>query len=195
MKIFIICILLSVISIPNEGIREKIETFYSSTKSISADFKMTKKSSMLKNPVVKNGKFYYQDKSIKWMINTPVKNTILITPEMAKSKTGNQSPTNLKGFSFIRKFMFGLMQGEFLNNGKFTTTIKNIGNGLIELKSLPKDKRVGNYIYAFVMNIDEKSYLLKELTIIEKSGDQIVYEFFNLKRNSDISPSVFKSFH
>jgi outer membrane lipoprotein-sorting protein len=174
--------------------KAKIESTYKSTKSLEADFKQTKVSTLLKNPVIKTGKFYFQDVQIKWMITAPKKTTILITKELNKQKIENEAPKSLQGFTFIKKFMQGLMKGDFLNSKKFKTTVSENGNKLV-LVAIPLDTRIKKYIEKFELIFRKSDIILEKLTIFDAAGDFTKYEFSNQKRNHQIADRVFETYH
>ena len=194
MKILSLFFLFISIGTTQSDLRTRIEAHYKSVKSIQSDFKQTKVSVLLKNPVVKHGQFFFQDNQIKWMIKSPQKSTILITKEFSKIKEGNEAPKSMKHFTFIKKFMTGLMNGDFLDSGKFSSTIEE-KEGQILLTAIPVDARIKKYIQKFELKFKSKELILEQLTVFEKSGDYMKYEFSNQKMNQKINSEVFQTFH
>ena len=193
-KLLFIYLSLGIFSFSQTDLKTKIENTYKSTKSIQADFTQTKVSSILKNPVIKKGRFYYQGDNIKWMITSPKKNTTIITAKSARQKVENNPPEDLKKFTFIKKFMQGLMKGDFLNEKKFQTTVVE-KNSIYYLTAVPIDSRIKKYISKFELEFRKSDIILNKLTIFENSGDYTSYEFKNQKRNAVIPASTFEKFH
>jgi outer membrane lipoprotein-sorting protein len=166
------------------------------TSSIQASFSEEKYLSVLKEPEVSSGVFFYQQKDkMRWEQRVPAKYVILINGDKLRvQEAGKEKNVAQAGrmAAQIKELMIGLVNGDFQQNRAFAQAcLESDGQYLIELT--PVNRRLKNVYTKISLVFSKSSLRLNELSFFEKGGDKSIMKFHNEKFNMDIKDSLFQN--
>jgi outer membrane lipoprotein carrier protein len=177
--------------------KKAIQDQHKSAKSISADFHEKVYSEMFETPQKGSGKmFFKQSQKIRWEHTAPKKQVILINGKNVRMSENGKEVKNTASKTILKKvqnIMLQMLSGEFLEEKDFTITyFENTVN--YKLVLTPKNDRMARYIAQVELIFEKKSLVLKEMSLIEKENEKIVYTFTNVQVNGAIDESKFTIF-
>ncbi|MCQ2265839.1 MAG: outer membrane lipoprotein carrier protein LolA [Bacteroidales bacterium] len=173
---------------------KKISTTHQQLKTLSAEFVQEKASSLFTEKVVQKGKFYYQaPKQLRWEYSSPQKLCLLFNDKKVsivteKGVVNNPNPMlNELGATII-----GTINGSNLCDQKnFKGSFYKNGKSNYTAVLIPTNKKMkGNYKKIHVL-IDGKSYLAKQVTLYEQSGDITTISFSHVTSNATLPNNLF----
>jgi outer membrane lipoprotein carrier protein len=177
--------------------KKAIQDQHKSAKSISADFHEKVYSEMFETPQKGSGKmFFKQSQKIRWEHTAPKKQVILINGKNVRMSENGKEVKNTASKTILKKvqnIMLQMLSGEFLDEKDFTIAyFENTVN--YKLVLTPKNDRMARYIAQVELIFEKKSLVLKEMSLIEKENEKIVYTFTNVQVNGAIDESKFTIF-
>lgn len=163
---------------------------------LEADFVQTKKMDMIMENAVSRGKLYYQNpEKLKWEYTKPLNYVIIFAEgELYINDAGNKSVRNTssnKLFDKIAKLITGSVNGKLLqdNNNFEISFIRE--SDLISSVIIPKDKNLKAMFAEIHLKFDKEN-IVKQVSLIEETGDATIIKFNNIKINQEIPASVFR---
>ena len=165
-----------------------------STTSLQCDFVQTKKSEMLSQKVMSQGKMYFvAPNKLRWEYNSPENILFVVNGDkILYKKNGHQDVNDVsrkKVFKKISQMMLLFVTGDFLKENKlFRTTIDGEKVTLIPLK--------GDIRHAFskvVLHIDRQRGVVTIVEMYEKRGDITLIEMKNIQKDGTIKQSLFNT--
>ncbi len=174
---------------------KKFDEISSATTSIQCDFLQKKHLSFSKEPLISEGKMYYQDQNLRWQQTSPKEYLMIISDDQIKIKEDGvvreHSLEESKYMIGIKEIMVGSITGTLLNSAEFETSFfENESNWIIKL--VPKLKKMKKLFSEIKMNFDRSTYRMKSVYLIEPTGDYTEIEFINPVFNKSLETSLFK---
>ncbi|WP_037321752.1 outer membrane lipoprotein carrier protein LolA [Salegentibacter sp. Hel_I_6] len=163
---------------------------------LEADFIQTKKIEMITDESISRGKLFYQNpEKLKWEYKEPQDYKILfIEGELHINDSGDKSVRNTssnKLFDKIAKLITGSVNGKLLlDNDNFDITYSR-ENKLISAIIIPKDDNL-KAMFAEIHLFFNDQNIIKQVDLMEESGDATIIEFSSIKINERIADSVFE---
>lgn len=175
------------------SVKSAIEKKHEETKSLMADFKEKVTSKMLKEPQISTGKFYFKkDNKVRWEHDSG-RQTILIDGDKVKLYENGKLINNVASQKIVQQIqgmMLSMLSGEFLNEKDFSISYQESATDY-KLTLTPKHPRMSKYMQKIELIFSKSSLLMEEMTMVEKSGQKIMYTFSNVKANQTIHDTKF----
>jgi outer membrane lipoprotein-sorting protein len=95
--------------------------------------------------------------------------------------------------SQIKELMIGLVNGDFQHNKAFAQTISESADQY-QIVLTPLQARLKKRYASINLYFSKTTFRIKQITFMEKSGDQSIMKFSNEKFNQEISSSLFTTF-
>jgi len=168
-----------------------------STSSIQADFREEKYLSILKEPKISSGVFYYKkNDKMRWEQQVPFKYVILINGD--KIRVQDQGKEKNMGSATrmaaqIKELMIGLVNGDFQQNKGFSLTCME-STDMYQVILSPTNKRLKSVYSKIELVFPKNTLRLAELSFFEKSGDKSLMKFQKEKLNQPIAEGLFLNF-
>lgn len=164
-------------------------------KTISANFIQTKKLEILKQPLVAQGRFFYQaPDSLRWEYTTPVRSLALMQAgELQRFVwSGNQWRADANPSSQAMQAVLGKMQmwlqGSFQDQTGFTAKLESGPPAFIKLEA---GKAMRPYVEEIVLRLGQRPGVIERIDIREYEHSSTRIEFKDLKLNAPIASEVF----
>ena len=166
------------------------------TKTLTCDFTMSKKSTLIQEKNESKGKMYFQaPHKLRWEYTSPNKSALIVNEQnVILKKADGSTNTNvntrmLKGLSDI---IIGTIDGSGLQDEKnFTSTLVYMTQSTNYILQLEPKGRLAN-MYKQIDIIFNKAYLAESIELTEKNGDSMTIQFSNHKTNQQIDQNLFK---
>lgn len=168
----------------------------SGTSTLQADFREEKHLTILKEPQISSGKFYYQkNDKMRWEQQLPYPYIMLITGDKLLIRengvTKDVSATSRMAGK-MKNMLLELIRGDFQSSNAFEVKVfESTESFMINLT--PIEKRLKNYYQEIHMVFSRKSLHLQELKFLEKKGNYTVTRFQNEKVNQRINSEIFST--
>lgn len=180
-----------------ELVKSQIAKTAASTHSIQANFQEIRKMAVLKSEQFSEGVFYYKKSDqMRWQQTKPGSYIILINGAQFRiSEAGKEKNVGgaSKMASQIRELMIGLVNGDFQHNKAFVQAISE-SNDQYQILLTPQQNRLKKRYESINLRFSKSTLRVKQITFMEKSGDQSILKFSNEKFNQEISNSLFTAF-
>ena len=177
--------------------KTKLSTANSKIKNIASDFKQIKNLSLLSEKITSKGKFYYQEEdNVRIEYTTPYEyllvmsgNKLLIKDE---AKTNRINTGGSKMMQSVNGVMIDCMRGTVFANPDFeTTAYTNSKNYLLAMTpTTPEMKQLFERIDVY---FSKDGLDVNKLVMTEIGGDYTSMEFFNIRHNTSLNESLFKT--
>ena len=166
------------------------------TKTLTCDFTMSKKSTLIQEKNESKGKMYFQaPHKLRWEYTSPNKSALIVNEQNVVLKNADGSTnTNvntrmLKGLSDI---IIGTIDGSGLQDEKnFISTLVYMTQSTNYILQLEPKGRLAN-MYKQIDIVFNKAYLAESIELTEKNGDSMTIQFSNHKTNQQIDQNLFK---
>jgi outer membrane lipoprotein-sorting protein len=166
------------------------------TKTLTCDFTMSKKSTLIQEKNESKGKMYFQaPHKLRWEYTSPNKSALIVNEQNVVLKNADGSTnTNvntrmLKGLSDI---IIGTIDGSGLQDEKnFISTLVYMTQSTNYILQLQPKGRLAN-MYKKIDIVFNKAYLAESIELTEKNGDSMTIQFSNHKTNQQIDQNLFK---
>jgi len=164
-------------------------------RSIEAEFVQEKHMKILINPLISEGKLYFNSpQSLRWEYTRPIQSLLLMHNEDIKryvmSSEGmieDKSPA-LQMMQVFLEEIISWIQGDFEKNPDFTAELQP--GGIIFLT--PKNPAMGNIIEKIALKLTDTPGIIESVTIYETPTTYTLIKFKGTKINQKIDDSVFK---
>lgn len=180
-----------------EAVMQKLMQTSKSTQSVSAKFTQEKTMSIVPNPIVSKGLFFFkQPEQIRWEYQSPFKQLMIIANGKVivqdEKKTKEQDISKNMAARELKKLISGMVSGQMLQSNKqFKTTVyENADN--YKLVLIPTNPNLKNYIASVHHYFTKNTLQTNRVEIMEKGGDKTVISFDNVQVNGTINDSMFK---
>lgn len=178
--------------------KQKLESVSSKNNTISCDFTQTKRVKNIKQPVMSQGKFYYDNRGLMALIYAqPKGDRVLMNGEVftvvVNGKKITSDAASNPMMAQISFMMQACMSGNVSKLGRgWDMSVERNADGY-QVVLTPMDRRVKKYISGMVMLFDATDITLNQLRIEESAGGYTEYLFVNKKLNQKIDSSYFKA--
>ncbi|WP_057937566.1 LolA family protein [Algoriphagus resistens] len=173
----------------------KLQEYYKTVKSITADFTQHKQSVLFDEPLVSKGLFYYENADkIRWEQQEPSATYFILSKDELIQFDGEsiRKSTGLNmQMSMFRQFILSTVDGSILNDPLFDKSFHG-KNGKMSITLVPMDKRMAKRLAKIELVFDEKTLLLDELKMFENQNDFTEIIFNNQRINTAIPASIFQ---
>ncbi len=174
---------------------KKMQDVNASTQSINSDFVQTRRLSIMNNPLISSGKFYYKKPGLmKWDQQLPTPYYFIINGNKVIRFDGKERkvmPSNSPQISHFKDFILGTINGSMFTSKKYDAIFKK-NNNLITVELVPLQKSMLKRIEKIAMTFDFETAVLRALTITEVGGDKMEVVFTNHQINTIIDNAIFE---
>lgn len=182
---------------PNQ-VKEAFVKMNSSVQSFASEFKQTKEFSFMDKALISSGQFYYQKSDrLRWEYTSPLEYIMLIKGENIKVKEAGTVKTYSSSvnevFKTVKEIILGCISGDILSDPNYGSSYFQ-SNDTYQVKLIPKDKQLQDYMQEINIFLDRESNELSYLLLKDGSGDMTKIEFLNRKINQTISEGTFSEF-
>lgn len=176
--------------------KEKIAANTQHLQSLESDFAQTKQLSYLENTIKSAGKLYFKaPRKIRWEYRSPTTYVVIFDDQTMYTKDGSAIKSvdltanrRLKG---LNDLLVGTVQGgNILDESRFAITYYHENNAYLAVL-VPREKALGKYVEQIELSFDSSTLLLKQVGIIDPSGDRTQLTFSNQRKNTPISDAKF----
>lgn len=179
-----------------DGVQEEIISASESIQTLNASFSQEKHMSILDNPFISKGNFYYkQTNKVRWEYLNPFSYTVILHDGHVKIKDGedieNYNLSNNTIFREINDIISGMMNGKMLEDKSFKTELFE-SSSQYKAVLIPQISSMRNFIEEVHLYFDKETKLVSKVEMLEKGGDKTVIILSDYKVNSPISEDVFK---
>ena len=202
MRYFITFILLFCINITfaqvntEEKFKELLEVASQKNKTIECNFTQTKKIKNIRQPIIAQGRFFYDNSRLMAMIyDTPKGDRVIMSQDsftvIAGGRTMVSESSSNPMMAQISYMMQACMSGDVTKLGHgwdMDITEQDFG---YMIKIRPTDRRVQKYVNAMLLYFDKSDLTLDKLRIEERNDCYTEYEFKNKQLNGELDKSVF----
>ncbi|HEY0261597.1 MAG TPA: outer membrane lipoprotein carrier protein LolA [Chitinophagales bacterium] len=177
---------------------QKLMQTSKTTQSISAKFTQEKIMSIVPNPIISKGLFFFkQPEQIRWEYQTPFKHLMIVANGKMivkdENKTKEQDLSKNMAARELKKLISGMVSGQMLQNNKmFKTTVYENANSY-KLVLIPANPSIKNYIAKIQHYFNKATLQTTRVEIMEKDGDQTILTFDNVQVNGTVNDSMFKA--
>jgi len=171
----------------------------STVKTIQTDFIQEKNLAIFKQKLILKGKIFIQKPGmLSWQVFTPMRYSLVITG--SNISQWDQDSNQLQSVSLAKNpsFQVAIQQMQNWFSGTYKSMqgdyrISLISQQPLKLEFIPKEKSVaGNFIQRVTVLFQPDQQYIKEINILEKSGDSTLLEFINAQLNQEISSKAWE---
>lgn len=171
----------------------------SAVDSIQTDFVQEKILALFKQKVILKGKIFIQKPGmLAWKVSSPMRYALVING--SNISQWDQDSNQLQSVSLNKtpSFQVAIQQMQNWFSGSYKSMqgdyqIKLIGQQPLELEFIPKEKSIpGNFIQKVIVLFAADQQYIKQINILEKTGDSTLLEFINPRLNQEISPKAWE---
>lgn len=199
-SLFILCTAISVAqgSDLEKSFRERLKLQSNLNKTIVCQFTQTKKVKNIKNSVITNGDFFYDNMGMMALIYKEPAGDKLIMKNSSFSitaggKTFAVDASSNPMMAQISTMMQACMSGAVSDLGRGWKMDVKEGDAAIVVTLVPEDRRIRKYLSSMRMDFDDENLTLNILRIDETSGGFTEYKFFDKKLNQKLDEAVFNN--
>jgi outer membrane lipoprotein-sorting protein len=171
----------------------------SSVKTIQTDFIQEKNLAIFKQKLILKGKIFIQKPGmLSWRVFTPMRYSLVISN--SNISQWDQDSNQVQSVSLVNNpsFQVAIQQMQNWFSGTYKTMqgdyqISLISQQPLKLEFIPKEKSAAaNFIQRVTVLFQDDQQYIKELDILEKSGDSTLLEFINAQLNQNIPPAAWE---
>lgn len=180
------------------GILARIKECVSDVNNVSSKFHQERNLSILKEPVISKGRFYYEkpDK-LRWEITDPTPSGFLVNADKARQWKGDHNDPG-KSFSvrqnpvakLIADQIFAWTKADFVWIEERYTIVVTKHNPP-SLKLIPRSQKESKYIDHYIISFDFEQKYVTGVDILEKSGDSTRIRFSETVVNQHLRKGLF----
>lgn len=179
-----------------EQVKKKLKATSATIKSIAADFTQEKHLSILQEPTVSNGKFYYKaENKVRWQIITPEPYMVIINGTdmtvVENSKNKKYDTRTNKMYGKIYEVMMGSIKGTLGDDTKKYRQEYFESSTHIMMKLFPLEKMAKKYLEQIQVLFDKKDYDVSSIKMMEPGDDFTEIRFFNKILNGQLDDGLF----
>jgi len=187
-----------------EDVREvvkRLQARYEQTRDLSADFKQTTKIEGFATPIQSSGRMYIKKPGrLRWDYADPNVEEIYVNQNDVKMYVPEHKQVLVGKLTQMAASQapLQLLQGAAKLDEQYTLDLSRAGDrgegGLPLINLLPKSdgNEAVRTVVRIVLEVQPKTYFIKRVSIHEVSGNVSHFEFFNLKPNAGLKPTLFE---
>jgi len=176
---------------------EELRKAFSAVKSIKTDFIQKKNMRILRQPLVSEGRFFFQSPGdIRWEYTAPVRSVLLMEGDRVKRYTWRGTAyvqdrgTGLETMRMVLQDISGWLSGDFESSAHFKAEIRQ-GTPVRVILS-PRDKSVTSFIQQVVLTLSSRPGVLKSVEIVESPDNSTLIDFENTEINVSFPKGLFQ---
>jgi len=182
-----------------DTILESLQEKMSGLKTIQTDFIQEKNLALFKQKLILKGKIFIQKPGmLSWRVFTPLCYSLVING--SKISQWDQDTNQVQSVSLSKNpsFQAAIQQMQNWFSGTYKSMrgeyqISLISKNPLKLEFIPKEKSMaGNFIQRVTVLFQDDQQYIKEIGILEKSGDSTLLVFINALLNQEISPKAWE---
>jgi outer membrane lipoprotein-sorting protein len=182
-----------------DNILGSLQEKMSAVKTIQTDFIQEKNLALFKQKLTLKGKIFIQKPGLlSWRVFTPMRYSLVIKGNQVSqwdedtNQVQSVSLTNNPSIQAAIQQMQNWFSGTY-KSMKGDYNIALISQQPLKLEFIPKEKSmVRNFIQHVTVLFQNDQQYIKEIIILEKSGDSTLLEFINAQLNQEISPKAWE---
>ena len=176
----------------------RIEKAVSGIHAVASEFRQERRLTMLKEPVVSTGRFYYdKPDKLRWEFISPDPSGFLVNGKLAKQWKGKNNPPEVfepQQNSVIRAIVDQILAW---TKADFTWveqryTVSVVKEDPIVLKLVPRSSKEKKYIDHILISFEADTHYTNVVDIIEKGGDSTRIKFLNMIINNSPQRELFE---
>ena len=178
-----------------DAILTTLQDKMSSVKTIQTDFIQEKNLALFKQKLTLKGKIFIQKPGmLSWRVFSPMRYSLVITNSNISQWDEDTNQVQSVSLAKNPSFQVAIQQMQNWFSGTYKSMqgdyqIRLISQQPLKLEFVPKEKSVpGNFIQQVTVLFQDDQQYIKEIEILEKSGDRTLLEFINPQLNQEISP-------
>lgn len=181
---------------PQTQIVAEINRAAAEMRALECDFVQTKHISLMNEKMVSTGRMYYrQSDRLRWEYLSPYAYIFILNGSNVTLKSEKRTDVidieSNRIFSEIARIMMNSVTGRSLTDtSDFKAAITASGDEWIA-ELTPQKKELKQMFRTVVLHFDRKSEVVREIELIERSGDKTVIELKNIKKNQTVDEKVF----
>lgn len=205
MKNFFLLIALSTLSFSNDQkfspvkdeavLQKEITSASLKTTTIQCDFKQEKNMSMLSEPAISKGKFFFKrEDKVRLEYLQPVKNLIVMNSGKMlmkdDKKTSQMDMHRSRAFQQLNNIIVGSINGSLFTSRDFSVHFfENTTQVKIEL--IPVSKTLKNFLSTIILVLEKKDFTATRIEMNEPSGDNTILSFSAKEINGAVDDTLF----
>lgn len=181
-------------SVESTNLRIMVQEQADKTQTMTADFVQIKHLDFLSNDIESSGNLAFKKPNmVKWEYTHPSNHSfVFMDQKLFVNEDGKKSEVNLssnKRFGQLEELIVNSITGDMFQEKDFEISYFRNEDGF-EAVFVPRDNRLKKYIGQFHVFFQE-DYYVRQLKMVESSGDYTVIRLNNRKVNGSISNQVF----
>jgi len=179
-----------------ESFRLRLSTENKQFTNIECDFVQYKYLTIMDEPLVSSGRFYYQqDDKIRLDYFQPSPYLIVLNGQKVKIVVGGK--TNVYDMSayqmitMIKSMLSACLFGDFSGAGRDYRMSVTEDKTVYQVNIEPLNRRMKRYLQKIEISFDKKDFSVNQLLVREPSGDSTRHVFSNKKFNSPLPDDLF----
>ena len=175
----------------------RIDRAAASIKTATCTFVQTKTMSFLNDKMVSRGHMYYTSAGqLRWEYTSPYSYIFVVNNGRVTMKSGKRTTqVNASSSSVLQsiaRIMMSSVTGSCLTDKSCFSVTMAKDKGLWVAKLVPVKKELKRMFASIVLRIDPQRKMVKQVTLVEKSGDRTDITLHNTKLNTAINDQVFR---
>lgn len=178
-----------------EKFTAELQAFYTTVRTLQANFTQNKHSALFHQPLVTEGEFYFEKpEKIRWEQTVPQPNYFIINGDAFIQFDGKKRTEQAKGgmqADLFKSFILNTINGSILQDKDFEHTFERVNNEQ-KITLVPTNKRLKKRISRIVLHFNVDNLLLNKMMIFESDTDYTEVFFRQQKVNEKINPDKFE---
>ncbi|PSR01514.1 MAG: hypothetical protein BRD50_08650 [Bacteroidetes bacterium SW_11_45_7] len=165
------------------------------THTIISNFEQHKQLEVMEDPIVTNGKFYFQKPGkLRWEYTDPFDYLIVINDDKVmiedKGNTSKFDMGNNKLFQQVNDLLVNLVRGEIFSNNDYSAEFFT-NESTYKVKLIPNSQDMKDYMQAIHIIFGKDRLQVQQVKMMENSSDFTRIVFSEKRLNDDIPEDLF----
>ncbi len=179
-----------------ESFRQRLAAESKQYITIECDFTQYKHLTIMDEPLVSSGKFYFgQDDKVRLDYTKPSPYLIVLNGQKVKIATGGKSNvydmSSYQMVTVMKSMLSSCLLGDFSGAGRDYRMSVSEDRSVYVVEIEPRNKRIKKYLTKIEVTFDKKDLSVNQLVVREPSGDHTRHVFTNKKFNVSLSEQLF----
>lgn len=177
------------------GFKNEVAASSGNIQSIQSNFVQEKHLSVLKEPAISKGEFYFQQGGkVRWEYREPFSQSIILNDnKFTILNNGVASKTDArtaKAYQSINGIMTDVLHGNTFNNADFSYAFFE-GSTLNKVEMKPLKSQISEHLSVIELFFNQQ-HKVEQLIMRQPSGDYTVYQFQNQRYDQVIPTNTFE---
>jgi outer membrane lipoprotein-sorting protein len=177
--------------------RKNLNEVTKQTNTMQSAFTQEKNLSVISEKVVSKGKFYFRkDRQLRWEYTEPFIYCVIMNNDQVyikdEKKENKFDARSNRMFREINSIIVGCINGTILNDEKNFRVQLQESNDAYLVHLFPKSPQMKDFLSEIRIWFDRLSYNVRELDMMEASGDDTHINFNGIKTNQPLADELFQ---